>query len=101
MNMKTEFNNRVELQRKVVKIINAMKTEYQLSGLSKLAIENWFLVNKDLDKELKTQLISISEKLFFIANKSQDQITEEYSNLQDSIKTDIQLLSNKIRVLTV
>jgi len=99
--MKTEFNNRVELQRKVVKIINAMKTEYQLSGLSKLAIENWFLVNKDLDKELKTQLISISEKLFFIANKSQDQITEEYSNLQDSIKTDIQLLSNKIRVLTV
>lgn len=94
--MKTEFNSRVDLQRKVVKIINSMKTEYQLSGLSKLAIDNWFHLNYNLDKELKAILITISEKLFFIANKSQDQITEEYITLQDSIKNDILELNIKV-----
>lgn len=96
--MKAEFNSRVELQRKVIKIINMMKTQYQLSGLSKLAIDNWVLMNNILDNELKTLLISISEKLFFIANKSQDQITEEYISLQESVKSDIQILQAKTSI---
>lgn len=87
--MKAEFNSRVDLQREVIKIINRRKNTRQLSGLSKAAIDSWFINNKILDVQLKNILFTISEKLFFIANKSQDQITEEYKDLQVSVKKNI------------
>jgi hypothetical protein len=95
--MKIEFNNRVELQRKVLKIVNKIYPESQLTGLSKPALENWILINKINDISLKDKLYNISEKLFFIANKSQDQITEEYQNLQSNIQNDINQLNKFIK----
>lgn len=91
--MKVEFNNRVELQRKVLKIVNKVYSEHQLTGLSKPAMDNWLKMNLIVQEETKEVLFRISEKLFFIANKSQDQITEEYKNLQMSINTDIKKLN--------
>lgn len=93
--MKAEFNSRVDLQREVIKIINQKDFNNKLNGLSKPAIESWIVNNNISDDLLKNSLISISEKLFFIANKSQDQITEEYKDLQISVKNDINEL-NKI-----
>ncbi|WP_295220281.1 hypothetical protein [uncultured Chryseobacterium sp.] len=87
--MKAEFNSRVDLQREVIKIINKRSLKSQLTGLSKPAIDNWFYVNNISNELLKTTLIDISEKLFFIANKSQDHITEEYKNLQLSVRENI------------
>ena len=96
--MKAEFNSRVDLQREVIKIVNRKKFNSQLSGLSKPAIDSWFLNNKISDTSLKNILTVISEKLFFIANKSQDQITEEYKDLQISINNNILELKKIISI---
>jgi len=92
--MKAEFNSRVDYQRKVLKVVNNKDFKNQLSGLSRPALENWILENKIVDTDLKEILYKISEKLFFIANKSQDQITEEYQKLQISIRNEINNLRN-------
>lgn len=87
--MKAEFNSRVDLQREVIKILNKSDFKNQLNGLSKPAIDIWFVNNNVTNDLLKNCLITISEKLFFIANKSQDQVTEEYKDLQISVKNNI------------
>lgn len=87
--MKAEFNSRVDLQRQVLKLINQTPWDMQLAGLSKSALDNWIFSNSVKNEEVIRSLYSIAEKLFFIANKSQDQITEEYQNLQLSIKNEI------------
>jgi hypothetical protein len=92
--MKAEFNSRVDLQREVIKILNKKYFKNQLNGLSRPALDSWFVNNHISDDSLKNSLITISEKLFFIANKSQDQITEEYKDLQISIKSNIEDLKN-------
>ncbi len=92
--MKAEFNSRVDLQREVIKILNEKDFKTKLNGLSKSAIQSWILNNNISNDLLKNSLISISEKLFFIANKSQDQITEEYKDLQISVKNNIDELKN-------
>lgn len=92
--MKVEFNSRVDLQREVIKIVNRNSFKIKLNGLAKPTIESWVLNNNISNDVLKKCLIRISEKLFFIANKSQDQITEEYKNLQLSVRYDIKELKN-------
>jgi len=87
--MKAEFNSRVDLQRQVLKLVNHTKFNTQLAGLSKLALDNWIFSNNIKNEELISSLYKIAEKLFFIANKSQDQITEEYKSLQLSIQNEI------------
>lgn len=94
--MKAEFNSRVDLQREVIKILNKKYFKNQLNGLSRPALDSWFVNNDISDDSLKNSLVTISEKLFFIANKSQDQITEEYKDLQISIKSNIEDLKNFI-----
>lgn len=94
--MKAEFNSRVDLQRKVIKILNEKKFKNKLNGLSKPAIDSWLLNNNISNELLKNSLISISEKLFFIANKSQDQITEEYKDLQISVNNNINELKKLV-----
>ena len=92
--MKAEFNSRVDLQREVIKILNQKDFKNKLTGLSKPAIDTWIVNNNISNDLLKKSLFTISEKLFFIANKSQDQITEEYKDLQISIKNNINDLNN-------
>lgn len=92
MIMKVEFNNRVDLQRKVLKIVNQKQYKDQLTGLSQAALENWISSNNINEEIVKSTLFSISDKLFFIANKSQDQITDEYIGLQKSVHNDIEVL---------
>lgn len=92
--MKAEFNSRVDLQRKVLKVVNNKRFKIQLSGLSKAAVDNWIFENKIIDENLKEIIYTIAEKLFFIANKSQDQITEEYQRLQLSVGYEINNLKN-------
>ncbi|WP_343319352.1 hypothetical protein [Sphingobacterium multivorum] len=92
--MKAEFNNRVDLQREVIKNVNKNQLKMQLTGLSRSAIESWFLNNNISNEVLKSCLIDISERLFFIANKSQDQITEEYRDLQLNLRSKIEELKH-------
>jgi hypothetical protein len=89
-----EFNNRISAQRKVLDLVNSRIAREELFGLSAKAIDRWVLVNQlDHDSPL-VQLIRItSDKLFFLANKSQEQITEEY----DTVSHEITQLYSRIK----
>lgn len=75
-----EFNNRIAAQRQVLKLVNRNKWEKEeLFGLSSKAIERWSSVNRiDPESRLVALVRNASGKLFFLANKSQEQISEEY-----------------------
>jgi hypothetical protein len=94
-----DFNNRIDAQRNILRIVNkrSWKVE-ELSGLSSKAINRWMLVNQIDTSSRLAKLIRVAGRaLFFLANKSQEQITEEYKlhseeiiALTDAIETEIQ-----------
>lgn len=78
--MQHEFNSRIDAQRSILKTLNAIDwEEEELAGLSSRAIERWISVNR-IDPSLKLVALvrEASAKLFFLANKSQDQVSTEY-----------------------
>ena len=79
-----EFNNRISAQRSIIQLVNRKKWEKEeLLGLSSKAINRWVSVNSINPESRLVELVkAASAKLFFLANKSQDHISEEY-------KTDI------------
>ena len=85
--MRHEFNNRIEAQRAILRVVNrGMDCSEQLFGLSSKAIDRWVSINCiDPSMRLVDLVKDASSKLFFLANKSQEQITEEYSTIQEEI----------------
>lgn len=83
-----EFNNRIDAQRTVLQIVNRrFKGNEQLFGLSRKAIERWVVANRrDPRDELSSLLQAISEKLLFLANRSQEQISDEYQGLSSEVE---------------
>lgn len=93
-----EFSNRIELQREVIKIVNSAEFDYEITGLSKNAIERWLLDNSlDTKSDLTNLLFAISGKLFFLANKSQEQITSGYRKLSNEVSNLVQDLRDNIK----
>ena len=90
----SEFNNRIAAQRRILQIVNRnCHQDEELFSLSAKAIERWCLVNQ-LDPESKVPklLTAASARLFFLANKSQEQISPEYiekSKQIDEIATEL------------
>jgi hypothetical protein len=84
-----EFNNRVSAQRRLLQLVNRNRWEAEdLFGLSRKAIERWTNVNRiDPKSPLVALVESASSKLFFLANKSQEQISEEYKATASEIAT--------------
>ena len=82
-----EFNNRMDAQRDILEVVNRQAGySEELCGLSKKAIERWISSNQLNPKsETCDILFQIAKKLFFLANKSQEQITEEYKALSSEI----------------
>jgi len=76
----SEFTNRVAAQRLVLQQVNRNAWEKEeLFGLSSKAIDRWLSVNRiDPESRLVNLVRTASEKLFFLANKSQEQISDEY-----------------------
>jgi hypothetical protein len=92
----SEFNNRIAAQRQILQIVNRKKwKKEELLGLSSKAIERWVSVNQ-INSELRLiELIrTASSKLFFLANKSQEQISDEYK----TISLEIADISRKIEM---
>jgi hypothetical protein len=83
----SEFNNRIDAQRRILRIVNgSLRSREELFGLSSGAIERWVKVNQiDRDGTLFALLYEAASKLFFLSNKSQEQITEEYRQLSDEV----------------
>ena len=85
-----EFNSRITAQRTILKVVNRNHwPKEDLLSLSQKNIDRWVFLNQlDFDSRLVELIKLASEKLFFLANKSQEQISEEYT-----------LASNEIRAL--
>ena len=82
-----EFNNRMDAQRSVLEVVNRqVDNKEELCGLSKEAIERWITANQiNPESEVCRILYSISAKLFFLANKSQEQVSETYRLVSSEI----------------
>lgn len=79
----TDFNNRISAQRKILSIINSVPWKEELFGLSSGSIERWTKSNGEIisSPKLINLINEAAGKLFFLANKSQEQITEDYKLL--------------------
>ncbi|MCJ1881142.1 hypothetical protein [Pseudomonas nitroreducens] len=78
----TEFNNRIDAQREILAIVNSYAWREELFGLSSGAIERWIRENGiDPSSDLPIMVYECAGKLFFLANKSQEQITEDYRKI--------------------
>ena len=87
--MMDEFNNRMDAQRRVIELVNQSQKgkNEDLFGLSKKAIERWININDiSCTSEIGLLLIQISQKLFFLSNKSQEQVSEEYKLLSSEVQ---------------
>jgi hypothetical protein len=93
-----EFNNRIDAQREVLRIVNGSRWEEELLGLSSGAIERWIRVNRlDPLEDLSRTINEAADKLFFLANKSQEQITEEYAMLSAQVSDITERISRIVR----
>ena len=84
-----EFNNRVEAQRQILRLVNQnVWVKEELFGLSTKAIERWVSANRvDPESRVVQLVVAASSKLFFLANKSQEQISPEYQAASSEIST--------------
>ena len=82
----SEFNNRIAAQRKILFYVNSRDWKEDLFGLSSGAIDRWVVENKLGDNSCLVNLIrQAAEKLFFLSNKSQEQVTEDYRHLAGEV----------------
>lgn len=82
-----EFNSRIAAQRKILKIVNSMPWEMEgLLALTRKAIGRWVSANRvEEDCRLVQLIVAVSAKLFFLANKSQEQVSAEYRTVSEEI----------------
>jgi hypothetical protein len=75
----TEFNNRIAAQREVLLAVNSVHWREELYGMSSGALDRWVQANRlNRSSKLVSLLAEVAGKLFFLANKSQEQVTAEY-----------------------
>jgi hypothetical protein len=85
----TEFNDRMAVQRKIVQAVNRkFNLSEELFGLSSNAIERWVASNFiDRNSEIVRLLYQASSKLFFLAAKSQEQVSNDYRLLASEVES--------------
>lgn len=85
-----EFNTRIAAQRRILEVINSQNWQEELFSLASKAIDRWVVMNGIDGKSSIALLVrELGAKLFFLANRSQEQITEDY-----------RLISTELRSLT-
>lgn len=85
--MQHEFNNRMNAQRRVLRVVNTRRWSEDLFGISEKAIERWSLANQlPMNSKLVQLVLRTSENLLFLANRSHEQVTDEYSSMQAEIE---------------
>lgn len=95
----SEFNNRIAAQRRVLQVVNEKEWQREeLFGLSRKAIERWTVANQIDPKSRIVELVeAVSSKLFFLANKSQEQVCEEYKATATEIALIAKAIESEIR----
>jgi len=91
-----EFNNRIAAQRAILRVINRKSwSSEQLFGLSSKASDRWVSVNHiESGSELVKLIRDVSAKMFFLANKSQEQVSDEYT----AVRVEIAAACDAIRI---
>lgn len=97
----SEFLNRIDLQREVIKMMNESDLyNFQISGLSVKAIDRWKNENNiGKDDDVYLTLIKIADKLFFLSNKSQEQITDDYKSLSKEVYSYVNQLAKSLKII--
>lgn len=91
----SEFNNRIAAQRQILSKVNQLDWSEELFGLSSGAIDRWARANNIQEKtDLLLLINEAADMLFFLSNKSQEQITEEYKHLS----LEVSSVTSKIAV---
>ncbi|MEL0580408.1 hypothetical protein AACK17_17930 [Pectobacterium punjabense] len=95
----SEFNNRITAQRNALKIINGSGLFSEpLLSLTEKAIDRWSNKNGVNTYNSTVSLLKlISGTLFFLANKSQEQITEDYKALSEKVNNQLSELDLEIK----
>ena len=98
--MQHEFNDRIAAQRAILRVVNSRPWRCeQLFGLSSKAIDRWVSINRI---EPSTQLVKLvkdtSAKLSFLANKSQEQISDDYRTVSGEIAALRQAIQVEIEI---
>ena len=101
--MPNEFKNRVAAQRSILRVINGRSwPEEDLFGLSSKAIERWIGANRlDPNATMVKLVLTASAKLFFLANKSQEQISDEYKAVSEEVASICRALGEEVRRFSV
>ncbi|UZD97638.1 hypothetical protein LOY64_11760 [Pseudomonas corrugata] len=95
-----EFNNRIDAQRVILKLVNRGFWKEELYGLSSGAIERWVRVNGiDPADDLPRAVCESANKLFFLANKSQEQVTDEYRLLSGEVLELTQRIAKMVDIV--
>jgi hypothetical protein len=82
-----EYVDRIHAQRGILESINSISWSEDLFGLSRSAISRWAERNGiDADSEVLRLLQSASEMLGFMANKSQQSMSDEYRQKSAELK---------------
>ena len=90
----SEFNNRIAAQREILLGVNSGSWQEELFGLSSGAIDRWMNANRlESGSTLVTLIRQAADKLFFLSNKSQEQVTEDYKLLS----VEVSSLTGQIR----
>jgi len=94
----SEFNNRISAQRDALKIVNGSGLFVEsLLSLTEKAIDRWSRNNKvDAHDSIIILLKSMSGTLFFLANKSQEQVSEDYKSLSDKVSKQLHNLKLEV-----
>ena len=97
----TEFNNRIAAQRDILLAVNSARWREELYGMSSGALDRWVRANNvDRQSRMMRLLEDAASKLFFLANKSQEQITEEYRMRSSEVSELIQQIRVEIAAQT-
>jgi hypothetical protein len=84
-----EFNSRMAAQRRIVHLVNGnSKGKEELLGLSRQAIDRWIITNGiDTDSRLVGLIKDAAYRIFCLATKSQEQVSEDYRAIVQDIDT--------------
>jgi hypothetical protein len=82
----SEFVDRMAAQRALLRVVNRVEWSEELFGLSSQAIERWTDRNSLGDEAEVVALLRLaSERLCFLANKSQEQVSDDYRRVSRDV----------------
>ena len=96
--MSNSFNNRMDAQRDFLKIVNTRRWAVEpLLALSNGAIDRWIAANRLAHGD---RLVVLARKagdaLYFLANKSQEQVSMEYERASGNFATLVEQVKKEI-----